>query len=88
MTQRQKWKQLLPRGVFTQQAEAEANNGEDVHFSRCDVWMGVIRFQTERSYKLGRLYGVMYLYVVVVIIIVIILGDPILCWGTPPPHIT
>ncbi len=39
MTQHEKWKQLLPRGVFTQQAEAEAeaeaNNGEDVHFSRC-----------------------------------------------------
>ena len=39
MRQREKWKQLLPRGVFTQQAEAEAeaSNGEDVHFSRCDA---------------------------------------------------
>ena len=29
----------LPRRLFTQQAEAEAeaNNGEDVHFSRCDA---------------------------------------------------
>ncbi len=35
----EKWKQLLPKGVFTQQAEAEAeaNKGEDVHFSRCDA---------------------------------------------------
>ncbi len=34
MTQREKWTQLLPRGVFIQQAEAEAG---DVHFSRCNA---------------------------------------------------
>ncbi len=39
MTQREKWKQLLLRRVFTQQAEveAEANNGGDVHFLRCNA---------------------------------------------------
>ena len=47
-----KLKQLLPRRVFIQHAEAvaEANNGADVHFSRCvlitrPVWAG--RQQTQ-----------------------------------------
>ena len=37
--QHKKWKQLLPRRVFTQKAEAvaRANNGGDVYFSRCDA---------------------------------------------------
>ena len=39
VTQREKWKQLLPRRAFAQKAEAavEANNGGDVHFSCCDA---------------------------------------------------
>ena len=38
-SQHEKWKQLLPRGVFTHQAEAEAeaNNGGDVHFLHCNA---------------------------------------------------
>ena len=41
----QKWKQLLPWSVFTQQAEAaaEANNGEDGHFSRCNATHRIAR---------------------------------------------